>query len=502
MANISNVINVALLPEGAAVARDNMNVCAVLTSQQSGPLSSANRYGLYKDPASVAADFGSDSDMYAHAVAFFGTTPNPINAGGVLVAGYWRGAEETTDASAAVLTGAQLVPATVVAAAQAISDGTLDISYLGSTVNVTALDMREITSLADIATLLDNEVSGITGATVSVSSDNQIVVTNDTTGASSLITAASDPGTGTFVGTLLGLAAGTGAVAVQGEASAVLSVETQLAAATALKALVNFKGATFIDADTDPNRILMAAWAQANDVLMYEVFSASTNLDVDITNPVWAIKLASSTNYRMLYSAAGNRKLATSYMARVHVVNFGGERTALTMHLKTLSVTAEEYTQTVVSAAKAVGLDIYTTIKDVAKALTSGAHGYVDDRYNLLAFVDAVQTDMFNLLAATATKIPQTRRGVNQLIDQGEKTTREFVRAGVFAPGTWSSPDYFGDYDTFTRQIEQNGFYWLAGSLADQSTASRVARESPVLQAAVKNAGAIHSADIIINFNA
>src|SRR5690606_32215542 len=123
------------------------------------------------------------------------------------------------------------------------------------------------------------------------------------------------------------------------------------------------------------------------------------------------------------------------------------------------------------------------------------------NRYNIIGYIDAVQTDMFNLLKGTATKIPQTRRGVNQLIDQGERTTRQFVRAGVFAPGEWSSPDSFGDLDTFKQNIRDNGFYWLAGALADQPQADRAARKSPVLQAAVKNAGAVHSADIIINFN-
>jgi len=71
----------------------------------------------------------------------------------------------------------------------------------------------------------------------------------------------------------------------------------------------------------------------------------------------------------------------------------------------------------------------------------------------------------------------------------------------VFAPGTWSSPDYFGDRETFERNIEENGFYWIAGALADQPQSDRQVRKSPVLQGAVKNAGAIHSASIIINFN-
>jgi Protein of unknown function (DUF3383). len=71
----------------------------------------------------------------------------------------------------------------------------------------------------------------------------------------------------------------------------------------------------------------------------------------------------------------------------------------------------------------------------------------------------------------------------------------------VFAPGTWSSPDSFGNIEVFNRAIEEDGFYWLAGSLADQPQSDRQERKSPVLQAAVKNAGAIHKVDVIINFN-
>ena len=105
------------------------------------------------------------------------------------------------------------------------------------------------------------------------------------------------------------------------------------------------------------------------------------------------------------------------------------------------------------------------------------------------------------MLGTTSTKIPQTRRGVNQVVDSIEKTTRGFVRAGVFGAGEWTSPDSFGDLEAFNRNIREFGFYVLAGSLADQPQSERAARLSPAMQVAVKNAGAIHKVDTIINFN-
>lgn len=497
-ANISNVVNVALIPEGQLAARDNMNVVAIMTSQQTGPLSSANRYELYSDQGSVAGAFGSASKMTDFATAFFGTQPNPVNAGGVLVTGYWRGVDEDVPATAAVLEGAQVVPATVVSQLQAIQDGSFDITIDGGVAEaLSGLDFRTITTMESAVGIID---TALTGATATYE-DQRVVITSNTSGATSTITFATQGAAGTFLGEILAIADGTGATTTQGTAAETLTAETKLEAVTRLKEQVNVKGVVFIDPPTDIEAKSLAEWAQANSLLMYDVFDQADQLEIDPANVVWDIKLSGLTNYRCLYSKAGNRKLAATYMARAHTVNFNAENSALTMNLKELSVAAEEYTQSEITKAKNVGLDLYTTIKRTPCVLTSPANDFVDNRYNIIAFIDAVQTDMYNLLKQTGTKIPQTRRGVAQLIDQGEKTTRGFVRAGVFAPGTWSSPDYFGDRATFERNIQENGFYWRAGSLADQPQVDRQNRISPVLQAAVKNAGAIHEVDIIINFN-
>ena len=495
--SINNVVTVTLLQSGALAMADNPNVVTMLTSEQQGPLSSASRYRIYSDSGSVATDFGTASKAYDFALSFFGTSPNATNAGGFLVIGYWRGAEETLLATSASLNGAQLSEASVVGGLQQVADGTLTVDVDGVPEALTGLDFQGATSLAAIVEVID---TALTGATASIS-DQRVVITSDTSGASSTVTFASDPGTGTFIGQTLALTTGSGGFLTQGAAAETLTAETKLAAITELFAQVKFRGAMFIDNPTDEESKTLAEWGQANDVLQYDVFNSPANFLVDPSNIVWDIKLSSLTNYRMLYSKAGNRKLAASYMARAHTVNFAAENSALTMHLKELSVAAEEYTQTQVNQAQTVGLDLYTTIKLTPAILTSGANNFTDERYNLIAYVDFLQIDMYNLLKQTSTKIPQTTRGVNQLIDQAEKTTLQFVRAGVFAPGTWSSPDTFGDLDTFRRGISNNGFYWLAGSLAAQAQNSREARQSPVLQGAVKLAGAIHSVDIIVNVN-
>lgn len=495
MANIANVITVELLAGGRLAARDNLNVVTLFTSSDA-VLNSNERYRIYLSAQAVSEDFGSNSAEAAHANVFFGTAPNPSNAGGYLVIAFHRDNSETTADSAAVLRGGQIDQDALLASLQSISDGEFDIDVDGTTVNASGLNFQSSATFDDVVSVLN---AGIAGATVT-SDEIGLVITSDTTGALSTLTFATDPaGGGTYLGDLLSISAGSGAVLTQGAASAVLPAETQVDALTALRGEIQFYGASFIDGVSDVPAV--AAWSLANSCLVYNVFSADTNLDVDPTNPVWAVKLASQTTFRCLYRADGDRKFATAYMARAHTVNFNAENSALTMHLKEVPVPAEDLSQTVINQAATVGLDVYVPIKLTPVILTSGANDFVDDVYNLIGYVDAIQTDLFNLLKSTATKIPQTTRGVQQLVDQCEKTTRGFVRAGVFAPGVWTSPDTFGDLDTFNRNIEERGFYFLAGSLADQPAADRQARKSPVIQGAVKNAGAIHSANAIINFN-
>lgn len=495
-ASITNIINVALIPEGQAAARDNMNVVCIMTSEQ-GVLSSAERYRAYRDAKAVEADWGTASEVSQYASAFFSTQPNAVNFSGSLIIGYHRGAAETVPAVAARLSGVQLSEPQVMQTLQTINNGSFVVEIDGAPETIAGLDFRTTVDFDDVAELINTEITGGTFEHV----NGRFILTSGTTGEESALAYFTEEGAGTFVGGILALAEGSGATLTQGVDEEVLPVETKLEALSVVKSLVNYKGVCFIDRMLDDEVMGIATWAGANAVLVYNVFSGTSCLEISTTNPVWQIRLASLNNFRCLYSKAGNRKFAVTYMARTHTVNFNAENSAMTMHLKTLSVPAEEYSQTEIDSAYRVGLDIYTSVKDVPIVLTSGANDFVDNVYNLTAFIDAVQTDMFNLLKLTGTKVAQTRRGVLKLVDQGEKTTRCFVRAGVFAPGTWSSPDSFGDIDTFNRAIEEDGFYWLAGRLADQPQSDRQERKSPVLQAAVKNAGAIHKVDVIINFN-
>ena len=498
MADIDNVVQASLLPQGTSVARDNMNVVSVMTSTL-GVLTTANRYGLYSSTKQVEADFGTTSEETKFANFVFSQTPNPIDSDGVLVFGYWRAVDEDVDASSAYITGEQVTEATIIPVTEQVSDGSFDIDIDGATENIASLDLRLATTMDEIATLIDTALSG--GSCVYT--NQSFVITSDTTGVVSTIDYAVAGAGGTFIGSILGLDQNSASVLTQGADASVLSAETKVEGISAVKALVNIKGACFIDNTTDQESKDLATWGQANEVMQYDTFSDPTNLVVSTSNPVWEIKLAGQVNYRMNYSSAGNRSLSAGIMATMHTVSFNVENSAITTNLKEITgVTAENYSQSDIDGAKKVGLDIYTIFKEsVPKLLTTGANGFTDNVYNLIAYIDAVQTGAFNILATTPTKIPQTTAGLNQLFDGLEKISQGFVTAGVFASGAWTSTQRFGDVGTFNRNIEEKGYYWYSIPLSEQDQTEREERKTPVLQNAVKNAGAFHTASIIITWN-
>lgn len=79
-----------------------------------------------------------------------------------------------------------------------------------------------------------------------------------------------------------------------------------------------------------------------------------------------------------------------------------------------------------------------------------------------------------------------------------ESRLEQAVTNGLVAPGVWNG-DSFGALqsgDTLTK-----GYYVYAPPVATQSQADREARNSTVIQVAIKLAGAVHATDIIINVN-
>jgi hypothetical protein len=73
---------------------------------------------------------------------------------------------------------------------------------------------------------------------------------------------------------------------------------------------------------------------------------------------------------------------------------------------------------------------------------------------------------------------------------------------GYSAPGTWNGAIPFGSPAVFARNVSQLGFYLYSAPVSTQSQADRLDRKAPLVQIAVKEAGAIQSSSVIVNVQA
>lgn len=264
-------------------------------------------------------------------------------------------------------------------------------------------------------------------------------------------------------------------------------------------------GPTGYTGATGPNleAIRTAALAQSNRKLLFLADSAVSSLSHDgLAKDVFD---ASYTQTRVLHHTASGQlqKFIWGYASRGMSTNFSAVNSAATMNLKSLSgVTVDsDMTQTILALAKACGADVYCNIAGASAVISHGANEFYDDVYNLMWIIGALEVAGFNFLRMAGTKIPQTENGMDGLKGAYRRVCSQAVSNGFLAPGTWTGSDTFGNPEDFIRNIADFGFYIYSTPVASQSVADRVAREAPVIQIAIKYAGAIHSSDVIVNIN-
>jgi hypothetical protein len=281
--------------------------------------------------------------------------------------------------------------------------------------------------------------------------------------------------------------------------------ETLDAAITRTQGLVQYFGimSTRIESQTD--MLAAAAIVQAEPKIAF--FVSKTSADVVTGGKLDLLRSGGFTHSRGLYygSAATLDALImmASYAGRGLSTNFDGSNTTQTMQLKDLAGVQPDasMTQTIYNNCLAAGVDVYASVQGVAKVLTSGANGFFDDVYNLQWFIIGLQVAGFNALAQSSTKVPQTEGGVSSLKSAYRRVCEQAVTNQYVAPGTWTSPTTFGSLADFIANIAQRGYYIYSSPIGLQSPAARAARQAPLIQIAIKEAGAIHSSSVIVNVN-
>lgn len=287
----------------------------------------------------------------------------------------------------------------------------------------------------------------------------------------------------------------------EGEAGA---VETLLQAVNAYLQYTNWYGLAIADsADlVEADVISVAAAIEASS--LSRILAVTTD-DVNVLvagntdNIGYKLKAAGYGRTFWQYSSS-SKYAAISAFGRAFTVNFTGNNTTITLKFKTEpGVTYETLTTTQAAAIDSINGNVYVYYANDTAIIQQGvmANGdFFDERHGLDWLQNYVQTNLYNLLYTSATKIPQTDAGVTRLMTNVEASLDQAVNNGLVAPGVWNGGPIgqIESGDTLTK-----GYYVYADSVDNQAQSDREARKSPVIQAALKLAGAIHYGDVQIN---
>lgn len=284
--------------------------------------------------------------------------------------------------------------------------------------------------------------------------------------------------------------------------------ETYSQAITRLAGEIYFEGILTTRTVTDDEAVAASTLVQSmnNRILMLPASSVNA---LTAETGLFA-KVASNTRTKcVLYTlgedeetAALNARLfAAAYLSRGFAVNYSGSNTTITMNLKDLvGIQADtNISEGILSQCVAIGADCFPSIEGLPKVISNRQGGmYFDQVTNQIWFLNAIQRAVFNVLAQTNTKIPQTEAGLEKITKAIRQVCNQGVTNGFIAPGTWNSSDTFGVYADFYRNIEEFGYYIYHQPVSEQLQSEREQRKAPLYQIAAKEAGSVHQANIII----
>lgn len=185
-------------------------------------------------------------------------------------------------------------------------------------------------------------------------------------------------------------------------------------------------------------------------------------------------------------------------------VNFNAVNSTITGEFKKLpGIDAENLTPTAYGAMKSKGAIFYTVVetggeKDMGRVInsktTSSFGEYIDDVFNLDAFVNFERVALYNALTKVPTKVRQTPPGQQTLINAACQVGEKFIGNG-----------YLGDREYTDDQTGEEklsrGYECLtkAEDILLISDAERGARGAAPIVMRIFRAGAIHAVDLTAN---
>ena len=477
----------------AAQAAQAPNTSSLLILGGSDHVNVAERMLEYTSLAEMLSDgFLSTDPEYLSAQAWFSQLPQPNS---VLI-GRW----------AKTATHGHLICGPMTAAEQALSswtvitNGSFHIAIDGAAaLSVTGVDFHTATTMAAVAALLDTSVAG---ATVSWDSYDQcLVFTSEGTAGSTSTVGLITAGTG---GTDL-------SAKLKGTAALGAYVADGLAAEAAEAAVAIFDsrfgqqwyGLVLPEASSSEHLLVAAYVEAATTKHFYGVTTQDANsLVAAATSDVGYLLKAGHYNKTCVQYSSSSAYAVASLLGRILTTNYSANQSVITLMFKQEpGVTAEQLTTAQANALSDKNINVFVAYNNNTSIIQYGtcASGqYIDTVVGTDWLATELQTGLYNQLYTSSTKTPQTDAGVNTLQSVIEGICYQAVLNGLLAPGLWNQAGFGG---LAQGDFVPKGYYIYSTPVSQQSLADRAARKAPVFQIAAKLAGAVHTADIIINVN-
>jgi hypothetical protein len=484
--SVDRVVRVSVNLQPKAVPRRNFGVLCI--AGHTDVIDPLERVRYYTGITGVAEDFGIGAPEYKAAELFFSQSPRPY----ILAIGRW-----VKDDSPAMLIGGLVADADLNAGAwNPIANGSFGIVVNTVGVTVSDLDFTGQTNMNGVASVISAAL--LEHAATCIWETDHFVISTTGHNAAHTIGFGVDAGTGTDLSVRMAITESLALPLIPG-----MDAETPLECTQALADSGEWYGLTFADVIPDDDHVAVSGFIEASAKSRIYIATVTNS---QVLSPVYTNDLSSRfkalSRLRCFTQYSKNSYAACSAVGRAFTVNFNANRSTITLKFKQEpGVVAEGLKESQATALAAKNCNVFVHYDNDTAILQEGvmANGaFFDEVHGLDWLQNAVQTECYNLLYQSKTKIPQTDAGVNQIVATIARVMGEGVNNGLIAPGVWNA-DGFGQLER--GDYLQSGWYIYAQPVDDQPQSEREQRKAPPIQCAIKLAGAVHFVDVQIDVN-
>ena len=486
--DVNRIVDVQISVSPLALARAGFGIMNVIGKSDVIPIS--ERLRAYNSITEVAADFAVTDEEYLAAQIFFSQIPRPTTL--------YVSRRADVALTAELLAGANAEQ--TIATWTAIADGAFDIDLDAAEENVTGCDFSAVTDMDDVAAEIASNFTG-----TCTWDGTRFVLRGTATGSTATISFANAPAAGTDISILMDALSTDGGTVNDG-----VDAETIAESLNAIEA-VNSKwygfsftsevrDASVTSAGNAADCLDAAAWAEARTKTFWNNSSdANTLVTGNTTSISYQLEQLDYNRTATVYNEGDYP--AVSLFARGATVDFNATDSTITYKFKQLpGLSASDLSASKANAAEVVNANYYANFGtqlsgDSVSILAEGvmANGrFIDEVVGIDWLQNAIQTDVFNYLFQSTTKIPQTDEGVSGIAQVLENSLAQAVTNGLAAAGNV----VIDNESVFLPK----GYEIFTGLVEDQSQADREARKAPPIGFVIKGAGAIHSVAITGTF--